>query len=193
VSASASGPAAFPVATHRPDAERRVVLLPGARYPTRAPLLWFAREVAVARGYGVLEVLDEPPAGEDPFAWARDRATRALDHGPSPFDVVIGKSLSSDVADLAAERGLPAVWLTPLLDRPGIVAALARTGRPTLLVGSTGDPTWRAEALPPNVMLDVLELDGLDHSLQLPGDPQHSLKELRKVATRIDRFLGALR
>ena len=80
---SAGAPEAFPAAIHRPDAPRRVVLLPGARYPTRAPLLWFAREVAVARGYGVLEVLDEPPAGEDPFAWVRDRAQRALDHEPS--------------------------------------------------------------------------------------------------------------
>ncbi|HMJ04033.1 MAG TPA: hypothetical protein VK506_13920 [Conexibacter sp.] len=168
---AAGAPEAFPAAIHRPDAPRRVVLLPGARYPTRAPLLWFAREVAVARGYGVLEVLDEP----------------------SPYDVVIGKSLSSEVAGIAAERGLPAVWLTPLLDRPEIVAALARTGRPTLLAGSTADPTWRPEALPPNVMLDVLELDGLDHGLQLPGDPQHSLKVLRTVAKRIDRFLGALR
>lgn len=190
---SASEPGAFPIATHRPGAERRVVLLPGAWYPTRAPLLWFAREAAVAQGYGVLEVLDLPPAGEDPFAWVRDRATRALGHEPSRLDVVVGKSLSSDVADLAAERGLPAVWLTPLLDRPGVVAALARTGRPTLLVGSTGDPTWRPEALAPNVMLDVLELEGLDHALQLPGDPQHSLKTLQKVAKRVERFLGALR
>src|SRR5262245_12120023 len=94
-----TGPDAFPAAIHRPEAPRRVVLLPGARYPTRAPLLWFAREVAVARGFGVLEVLDEPPVGEDPFAWVRDRAQRALDHDPpSELDVVIGKSLSSDVA-----------------------------------------------------------------------------------------------
>jgi hypothetical protein len=194
---SASGPEAFPAAIHRPEAARRVVLLPGARYPTRAPLLWFAREVAVARGFGVLEVLDEPAAGEeaggDPFAWARDRAQRALDHEPTALDVVIGKSLSSDVAGMAADRGLPAIWLTPLLDRPGILAALARTPRPTLLVGSTGDPTWRPDALPDNVMLDRLQLDGLDHSLQLPGDPQASLAALRKVVKKVDRFLGALR
>ena len=190
----AGAPEGFPAAIHRPDASRRVVLLPGARYPTRAPLLWFAREVAVARGFGVLEVLDEPPAGEDPFAWARDRAERALDHDPpSELDVVIGKSLSSDAAELAAERELPAVWLTPLLDRPGILAALARTTRPTLLVGSTADPTWHADRIPDNVMLDRLELDGLDHGLQLPGDPQASLAALKKVVKRIDRFLGALR
>jgi pimeloyl-ACP methyl ester carboxylesterase len=195
---SAGAPEGFPAAIHRPDAPRRVVLLPGARYPTRAPLLWFAREVAVARGFGVLEVLDEPPAGEvaggDPFSWVRDRATRALDHDPpSELDVVIGKSLSSDVADLAADRELPAVWLTPLLDRPGILAALARTPRPTLLVGGTADPTWRADALPDNVMVDRLELDGLDHGLQLPGDPQASLVALRKVVKKLDRFLSALR
>ena len=190
---SAGEPAAFPAAIHRPDAPRRVVLLPGARYPTRAPLLWFAREIAIARGYGVLEVLDEPPAGEDPFAWARDRAQRALAHQSSELDVVIGKSLSSDVADLAADRELPAIWLTPLLDRPNVVAALARTTRPTLLIGSTADPTWRADAIPDNVMLDRIELDGLDHGLQLPGDPQASLAALKKVVKRIDRFLGALR
>ena len=185
--------AAFPAAIHRPDAPRRVVLLPGARYPTRAPLLWFAREVAIARGFGVLEVLDEPPAGEDPFAWIHDRAQRALDHQPTELDVVIGKSLSSDVAGLAADRELPAIWLTPLLDRPGIVAALARTTRPTLLVGGTADPTWLPNAIPDNVMLDRLQLDGLDHGLQLLGDPQASLNALRKVVKKVDRFLGALR
>jgi hypothetical protein len=190
---SAGAPEAFPAATFRPDAPRRVVLLPGARYPTRAPLLWFAREVAVARGYGVLEVLDEPAPGADPFAWARDRALRALEHRPTALDVVIGKSLSSDVADIAADRGLPAIWLTPLLDRPNILAALARTARPTLLVGGTADPTWRPDALPDNVMLDRLQLDGLDHGLQLPGDPQASLNALRKVVRKVDRFLGALR
>lgn len=190
---SADGSAGFPAAIHRPDAPRRVVLLPGARYPTRAPLLWFVREVAVSRGYGVLEVLDEPPVGADPFAWVRDRAQRALEHRPTELDVLVGKSLSSDLAGLAADRGLPAIFLTPLLDRPEIVAALGRTPRPTLLVGGTADPTWRPELLPDNVMLDRLELDGLDHSLQLPGDPQASLHALRRVVKKADRFLGALR
>lgn len=189
---SATGPEMFPAAIHRPGAERRVVILPGARYPTRAPLLWFAREVAISRGYGVLEVLDEPPAEEDPFAWALDRASRALDHDPSAHDVVIGKSLTSEAAGLVADRGLPAIWLTPLLDRPGVLKGLARTPRPTLLVGSNADQTWRPASLPDNVMLDRVELDGLDHGLQLPGEPLVSLKALRTVTKRIDRFLAAL-
>ncbi|ADB52340.1 alpha/beta hydrolase [Conexibacter woesei] len=185
-----SEPAAFPVAFHRPEAERRVVILPGARYPTRAPLLWFAREVAVAKGFGVLEVLDEPPAGEDPFAWIRDRAQRALDHEPAPTTVVIGKSLASDVADLAAERELPAVWLTPLLDRAGVRAALARATRPALLIGGTADPTWQPDTVPSSALIEQLELTEHDHSLQLPGDLLASLASLKKVTKRIERFLG---
>lgn len=190
---AASEPAPFPAAIHRPGAERRVVLLPGARYPTRAPLLWFAREVAVARGFGVLEVLDEPPSGEDPFAWIRDRAQRALDHASSERDVVIGKSLASEVTDLVAARELPAIWLTPLLNRPNVVAGLARATQPALLVGGTADPTWRPQALPEHAPLDLAELDGLDHSLQLAGDPAASLKALQTVVKRVERFLGALR
>jgi len=183
-------PAAFPVAFHRPEAERRVVILPGARYPTRAPLLWFAREVALAKGFGVLEVLDEPPAGEDPFAWVRDRAQRALDHRPAPTTVLIGKSLASDVADLAADRELPAIWLTPLLDRPGVRAALARATRPFLMVGGSADPTWQPQAVPSSALLSQLELVGHDHSLQRPGEPFPSLASLKKVTKQIERFLG---
>lgn len=183
-------PAAFPVALHRPEAERRVVILPGARYPTRGPLLWFAREVAVARGFGVLEVLDEPPAGADPFAWIRDRAQRALDHRPAPTTVVIGKSLASAVADLAAARALPAIWLTPLLDRPAVAAAIAAATRPALLAGGTADPTWRPDAVGDSALLQFHEVADADHSLQRPGDPVASLAILRGVVKRVDRFLG---
>jgi hypothetical protein len=183
-------PAAFPVAFHRPEAERRVVILPGARYPTRAPLLWFAREVALAKGFGVLEVLDEPPAGEDPFAWIRDRAQRALDHQPAPTTVVIGKSLASDVADLAADRELPAIWLTPLLDRANVRAALARASAPFLLVGGTADPTWQPQTIPSSALLSQLELPAHDHSLQVPGEPSTSLASLKKVTKHVERFLG---
>lgn len=183
-------PEAFPVAFHRPEAERRVVILPGARYPTRAPLLWFAREVALAKGFGVLEVLDEPPAGEDPFAWVRDRAQRALDHQPAPTTVVIGKSLASDVADLAADRELPAIWLTPLLDRANVRAALARATAPFLMVGGTADPTWQPQAVPSSALLSQLELAEHDHSLQVPGDPSTSLASLKKVTKHVERFLG---
>jgi hypothetical protein len=177
---------------HENDPARCVVVLPGMQYTTQAPLLWFAREVAAARGWSALEVLDSLPDGDDPFAWARDRARRALDRAGADEVVVIGKSLASAAAGLVADRVLPAVWLTPLLDRARVVDDLSRAGRPALLVGGSEDPVWVPDALADSGLLQIVQLDGVDHSLQRPGHPGASLDALRAVAARIDEFLGEL-
>jgi hypothetical protein len=175
---------------HENDPGRCVVLLPGMRYSTQAPLLWFAREVAAARGWSALEVLDSLPEGAEPFGWARDRARRALDHVEADDVVVVGKSLASAAAGLVADRVLPAVWLTPLLNEARVVDHLSRAPRPALLIGGTGDEAWVPDVLADSGLLHVVSLDGLDHSLQRPGDAAASLDALRVVATRIDLFLA---
>ena len=53
--------------------------------------------------------------------------------------VLIGKSLGTYAAALAAERGLPAIWLTPLLTSDWVVDGLRRSTAPFLLVGGTAD------------------------------------------------------
>jgi hypothetical protein len=179
---------------HENDPARCVVVLPGMQYSTQAPLLWFAREVAAARGWSALEVLDALPDGAEPFGWARDRARRALDRAAETADevVVVGKSLASGAAGIVADRGLPAVWLTPLLNERRVADDLSRAPRPALLVGGSADEAWAPDALADSGLLQVVQLDGLDHSLQRPGDPRASLDALRAVAERIDRFLGEL-
>jgi hypothetical protein len=177
---------------HENDPDRCVVVLPGMQYTTQAPLLWFAREVAAARGWSALEVLDSLPDGADPTGWARDRARRALDAAGADDVLVVGKSLASAAAGIVADRVLPAVWLTPLLDQARIVDDLSRAARPALLIGGSADESWVPDALADSGLLQVVQLDGLDHSLQRPGDPGGSLDALRAVAGRIDRFLGEL-
>ncbi len=174
---------------HEGDPERCVVLLPGVRYFSQAPLLWFAREAAQAGGWSVLEVSERAPADADPFAWMRERAQSALAATDAGRVVVAGKSLGSAAAPLVAERELAAVWLTPLLVRPDVVAALEAATAPALLIGSSADPTWAAGATPQNGLLETMELDGLDHSLQVEGDPQASLEALGQVTERIAAFL----
>jgi hypothetical protein len=177
---------------HDHDPGRWVVVLPGMQYTTQAPLLWFAREAAEQRGLTALEVLDSLPDGADGPAWARDRARRALDHAAAAGAreaVVIGKSLASTAAGLAADRLLPAVWLTPLLNERRVVDDIARASRPALLVGGSADAAWRPDALPDSGLLEIVHLDGLDHSLQRAGDPAASLQALRAVTDRIGRFL----
>ena len=176
---------------HENDPDRCVVVLPGMQYTTQAPLLWFAREVAAARGWSALEVLDSLPEGDDPFGWARNRARRALDRAEADEVVVIGKSLASAAAGLVADRVLPAVWLTPLLDRTRVVDDLSRAARPALLIGGSADAVWAPDALADSGLLQVVQLDGLDHSLQRPGDPAASLQALAHVTDRIGRFFDA--
>jgi hypothetical protein len=174
---------------HEGDPGRCAVVLPGVRYFSQAPLLWFAREAAQARGWSVLELSERAPGDQEPFAWMRDRAGRALDAAEAETVAVIGKSLASAAAPLVAERGLPAVWLTPLLVRPEVVQGLAAASAPALLVGSPADPSWGGGETPSGDALEIVELDGLDHSLQVEGDPLASLDALREVTERIGNFL----
>ena len=104
--------------------------------------------------------------------------------------VVVGKSLGSVAATIVDG---PAVWLTPLLTRPDIAAALAATSSPTLLVGSPADPTWGDGNVPDNSALEVLELPGLDHSLQVERRSARLLSTFFATVTeRLGAFLDAL-
>jgi hypothetical protein len=174
---------------HEGDPGRCAVVLPGVRYFSQAPLLWFAREAAQSVGWSVLELSERAPGDEEPFEWMRTRAASALEATDAATVAVIGKSLGSAAAPLVAERGLPAVWLTPLLVRPEVVAALRAATAPALLVGSSADPTWSDGEQPGGTSVSVLEFDGLDHSLQVEGDPLASLDVLRQVTERIQAFL----
>jgi hypothetical protein len=176
------------VLRHEGDPARCAVILPGVRYFSQAPLLWFARETAQAQGWSVVEVDERAPGDREPFEWMREQARQALDAAAGADTVVtIGKSLGSIAATLVSG---PAVWLTPLLVRAEIVAALESASAPTLLVGSPADPSWGDGELPGNPALQVLELPGLDHSLQVSGDVSASFDALRTVTERLSSFLA---
>jgi hypothetical protein len=178
------------VIQHEGDTARCAVILPGIRYFSQAPLLWFAREAAQAGGWSVVEVDERAPRDEEPFAWMRAQAESALDVASrAERIVVVGKSLGSAAAPMVSG---PAVWLTPLLDRQAIAGAINSATTPTLLVGSRADPTWADGPAPGNAALEVLELDDLDHSLQVSRDPLASLDVLRDVTARVAAFLERL-
>ena len=174
---------------HEGDPARCVVLLPGVRYFSQAPLLWFAREAAQARGWSVVEVDERAPSDQEPFEWMHEQARRALEAADAELTVVVGKSLGSAAAPMVSG---PAVWLTPLLIRPEIVEALGSASAPALLVGSRADPTWSDGRVPDNPALEVLELEGLDHSLQVSRDPIASLDVLRTVLLRVCAFFDRI-
>src|SRR5690242_18861621 len=116
------------------------VVIPGRMFGPGAPLLMFTGDVARERGAEVHRHswTQPPPEGLDDYApWVRAQILPL----PGVAPLLIGKSLGTHAAGLAAERDLPAVWLTPLLTHPPQVAALARATAPFLLVGGTADPS----------------------------------------------------
>jgi pimeloyl-ACP methyl ester carboxylesterase len=134
----------------------------------------------------------EPP---DPFEpaverWVCGEVVPVLDAvGGSPL--VIAKSLGTNAATLAAERALPAVWLTPLLTTPWVAAALRRATAPFLVVGGTADALWDG-ALARRLSPYVLEVEGGDHGMQVPGPLADSIAVLGRVIVAVEEFLDAI-
>jgi hypothetical protein len=159
-----------------------------------AGLLMYAAAVADRRGATVHRHSwsQQPPQPSDPEieGWVRAEISPLLDAvGGHPL--IIAKSLGTNAASLAAERSLPAVWLTPILTRPGVTAALGRATAPFLLVGGTADPMWDA-ASACRLSSYVLEVEDADHGMYVPGPLTNSIAVLDHVVTAIEGFLDAI-
>jgi hypothetical protein len=48
---------------------------------------------------------------------------------------------------------------------------------------------WKADAIPDNPALQVVELPGVDHGLQVTGDPGASLAALRQMTDALTGWL----
>jgi len=135
----------------------------------------------------------------EPVGWVDERVEAALAHvrDGDPRPVVIGKSLTSLAASVAARDRLPAVWLTPLIAAgheltPLVLDGLRAGSAPMLLVGGTADPSWDGDVARSFASAETLELEGADHGLEVP-DIATSAANLATVADAIRRFLESIR
>lgn len=110
-------------------------------------------------------------------------------HGAQP--VIIAKSRGSYAAVLAAERQLPAIWLTPLLHIEVVAEAIGRNPAPALLVGGTRDRGWLPEVATATGKR-VVTITGGDHGLRPPGPLRAYTQALGDVGTAIEEFLSQL-
>lgn len=164
-------------------------------YGPAAPLPMFAGDAAERRGAALrrYEWPADPPLPNDPSVqvWVADAVTAELDEIDDDDVLLVAKSLGTNAAGVAAARGLPAVWLTPLLVMPWVVAAMEAASAPFLLVGGTADPAWDgdvARRLTPH----VLEVPEADHGMYVPGPLVDSVAVLAEVVTAVEGFLDAI-
>lgn len=175
------------------SADRTAVVLPGGMFGPNVPLLWYAADAAEARGAEIRRVSwsrpDEPPQ-LDPAErgpWVREDVEPVLDGA----GLVIAKSLGSYAAPLVADRGLPAVWLTPTLIESYVADGLRRATAPFLLVGGTADGLWDGD-LARELTPHVLEEPDADHGMYVEGPLARSTEVLGRVVTAVERFLDEI-
>ena len=175
-------------------ADRSAILAPGGGYGVDGPLLMFAGLAVRRRGGRTRPIVWDLP--EDPgftqargrvvaqVTWTIDEMTAATGTAP----LIIGKSLGSLAAPVVADRGLAAVWFTPLLTDEPTVAALRRATGPCLLVGGTADQFWDGQTAR-SITADIVEIDGADHGMFMPGRLAASAAVLGQVITAVEDFL----
>ena len=178
----------WPVTSERPVG--LAVLLPGQNYPATMPLLTFAGKVAAQRGWQVRAVSWQAPILDiqEAITWVGSELEQAI----GAFNgrvLVIAKSLGTCSAVYASQFGYDAIWLTPLLHVPTIVAAMTRNSGRQLLVGGTEDSTWDS-AVARTIDGDIVQIDGADHGMFVP-DAVHSAELHVDVTRAIDQWLLA--
>lgn len=175
------------------SADHVALLLPGGSYPVQAPLLAYTRRALDRRGVSVGTVSwtwpPRKPGAELEFAdylvMVRQQVAEALGGGRP---LLVAKSLGTLAIPLAAERNLPAVLFTPLLDNGRLAPAIGRADPPPLLVGGTQDRYWDGAAAR-RLSPFVLEIEGADHDLCLPGPVSASAHALGQVMDAVEDYL----
>jgi pimeloyl-ACP methyl ester carboxylesterase len=171
------------------------ILVPGAVYTVQGPLLDLGDHALRDRRAPIEAVSWSVPYGlvrsgqAEPFV--RAHVVSAMERSPSDRPVLIGKSLGSFAAVLAAEAELPAIWLTPLLTESMITEAITDSTAPTLLIGGTADKLWVPEVAAATGK-PVLTVPDADHNLRVPGRLSNYTDVLGLIGTAIEEFLDAL-
>ena len=162
-------------------------------------LLDIAWEVLADRTAHVEAVTWDAPRDildRDPEPFVRTHVEAALRRGeeiaPRARPVLVAKSLGSYAAGYAAEHQIPAIWLTPLLTRPAVAAAITANPAPQLLVGGTADRRWWDAEAARATRARVLTVEDGTHSLRVPGPVRRFTDVLGTVGTAIEEFLDDL-
>jgi predicted alpha/beta-hydrolase family hydrolase len=183
VAATSFEPAGEPVGT--------AVLFPGTGYPPQAPLLFFAGQALLAHGWRVEHHWWDPPPSasiEEIDVWVRDQAESALP--TSGRTLVVGKSLGTRAAPVAAGREPPTIWLPPLFAQH-LIDAYAVNPAPQLLVGGSADNFWNSEVARglESPTRTVVEVPDADHAMLVPGDSVRGVSAHVEVQRAIEAWL----
>jgi acetyl esterase/lipase len=181
------------------DPQRVAIVLPGNGYHPDLPLTYWTGKVVRAAGWIVQRVWwqehNGPPDDRSAWpAWVGGVAAHAVEREHAARRILlIGKSLGTFAVPYAVERGLPGIWLTPLISerfQPDVRLSL-RDLPHSLLAGGTGDPSWDSSVATASGHV-VCEIPGADHGLEFDGDPIRSVDALKQVMAAVRDYVDGL-
>ena len=172
----------------------RCVVLPGRQYTAEGPLLYFAAQAALMRGWNVRQVWWEAAergslVTADEMDWVGDQMDAALS-GYTGRVLIVAKSLGTLAATRAAAKGYDAAWLTPLLAEPDAAEPLLSYPASQFVVIGSSDPYLSRD------VLEVLPGTSLvvpgDHILRVHGDPVAGVASHEQFVQAFDAWLEGL-
>lgn len=180
------------------------VVLPGAGYSFREPLLRYSIQILLKNGFKVLAL--DKVYGDDP-AWrsltveqdarkiVEDDTVKVFEQIGSrfsePVDLLLGRSLGTFAIACLLERELvkpkKIIWQTPALGSKW--ATMRDCKIPGFGILGTADHYYRAAI--ENMPKDRIIIENADHGMEIPGDPIRSIEILKQVMTATDEWIGA--
>jgi hypothetical protein len=189
---------------------RLAVFFPGLTYRNTMPVMYYPRQLLLARGYDVLSLnyaYDEVPefmglSEEDKMAWigadARTAMAAVFALGRYEHFTLVGKSLgTAAMAAVASDEPKLAsadlIWLTPGFKTHGVLEGMARCPQRSLIVLGTEDPHYEEAYIEAARIrgAEVVLMLGLDHGLEKPGHVADSVAAMHGIVERISSWLDA--
>ena len=186
------------------------ILFPGLGYSSHMPMLYYPGRLLVLHGADVLRVeyaYDRNPdfhslSAEERSRWLHADAEAAFSRAWSQREydqiTLVGKSIGTLAVGYLLTthpkvREPRCVWLTPLLRNDELKAQIVRTRHRSLFVIGTADPHYDPVTLGGILKAtggESIVIDHADHSMEIQGDLQESIRVLQRIMLGIQGFLG---
>ena len=191
------------------ETDHLALILPGLNYTCDMPLLYYSTQVMLGAGADVVQVkydYTEKTMGKtvslpEKVALLQKDVTKianvALEQSKYQRLTVIGKSLGTLGIACLLEAAFPVkphtcIFLTPILQQMLPTLELINSCPNTLYVIGTIDSYYDPELIvkfrstqPDNFLI----IEGVNHSLELPGDTIHSLAVLDNIVRKLNMFI----
>lgn len=194
--------------THSQPTNHLGIILPGYRYPAEMPPLHYASSVLLNQGADVLQVeyayyrtnfMKQPESEQD--QWISADVFAACEAGLSRRSyeriTLIGKSLGTIamghlLSDVRFQK-TSCVWMTPILSAEWLCSRIEQVRTRSLFIIGTADQFYRPDVLSHLEQVThgrSVVLDGVIHSLEVPGDIPKSLDTLKQIVQAVQEFVN---